>query len=296
MTTTGLDANALAHRALLTSMLYGLAPRRRDASVVWAAPADLAAVRSADVLVTVDGPELDAGSFAAACEAIGSEGVVAVVVASSAALGLLSAPQQPQSRLGTDAYARARAWAAHAEKAPRALAVSPARLRELVAGASTAGLALVEREIPRARVQPKHAVDRAILATITLGATAHPLLFVRERRAPKGGLVRVRDERLLDGWIEGRGIVPGTAAPVDAAPSLLRAALEALAEADAPMRGKDLLREARLRWTDAARAAGAPVTTSSADSALLAEELVTLWLDGAIEVLARDPVKPLVPP
>lgn len=285
MTTAALDGSALAHRALVTAMLYGLGPPARTSAIAWAPPSELATVRAADVIVTVDGPELDVEAFTAAREAASPDGVVTVVVASKAALGLVSAASPAQN--AEDAYARARAWGALAANGPRAPAVAPARLRDLAAAASGAGLVLVEPEVPRVRVQPRHAVDRAILATIALGGTARPLLFVREGRAPRGGLARLRDERILDGWIEGRGLRAS-------APSLLGAALDTLAEAGVPVAGKQLLREARMRWTEAARAAGIRATSSAGDVGLLAKALRVLWLDGAIEVYARDPVAPLV--
>ncbi len=309
--------NPLAHRALVTASLYGLAARTSTPKVVCLSPGELARSSVADIVVTVDGPKLDATALATARDAAPA-GVVAVIVGSTSALGLLAsaAPAEPGR---TDAFARAAAWASVAARAPRAPAVSAARLREIAAAASSAKLVLVEPDVPHARTQPKLAIDRAVLATIMLGATARALLFVREGAAPKGGLARVRDERILDGWIDGSGLRGENArrdsargesvrsarargesmdmrAPLEdrAPPSLLDAARDALAQSETPMRGKDLLREARARWTDAARSAGTRAPTSSADAAVLAKELRLLWIDGAIELYAVDPAVPLV--
>jgi len=283
-----LDWNALAHRALVTAALYGIGPKAGAERVVCSLPSALGGTHGSGMIVTVDAPELGATSFAAARDAMTADGVLAVVVGSRSALGLLTlVPGSAGAR--TDAFARAARWAEIAARAPRAPAVGPSRLREIVAAASSAGLVLVEPDVPHVRAQPKDAADRAVLATILLGATARPLLFVREGRAPKGGLARIRDERLLDGWIEGRSRLP-TATP----PSLLGAALEALAAADGPMPGKDLLREARARWAEGARATGTRAPTSASDGAVLAKELRRLWLDGAIELYAAAPGTPLV--
>jgi hypothetical protein len=279
----------LAHRALTAATLYGLTPRTGRPRVACAP--SLAGARDADVVVLVDTPPLDATAFASARDAAARGGVIAVVVASVAAVGLVH-DAKSGAPPGTDAYARAAAWAAsvHSARAPLAPPVSAAHLRELVTEAASAGLVLVEADVPRVHLQARTAVERAILATIALGATARPLLFVHEARAPKHGHLRnVRVERALDGWIARHTEARVTAAPT----SLLEAALAVLDEASAPVRGKDLLREARSRWAAAAAIRGERVTASSADAPALAKGLVAAWLDGTIELYATDPAEPL---
>ncbi|MBX3221207.1 MAG: hypothetical protein KF795_11860 [Labilithrix sp.] len=305
-----LDWNALAHRALATASLYDVlrgaagasragAARSSRAGAAGASPtlacaraSELASVRDADLVVTVDAPALDAASFVAAREAIAPGGIVALLIASTSAAGLLAAGvghTAPASAAGRpDAFALATAWARVAARAPLAPAASASRIRELASLASASGLALVEPDVPHLRAQPKAAVDRAVLATVAFGATARSLLFVPEGRAPKGGVVRLREERVLDFWIEGRSIA-AAARPS----SLPEAALAELAACARPIRGKDLLREARARYADAARQAGVQVTASSTDGPLVARELVTAWRDGAVELWAADPATPL---
>ncbi|MDF2695681.1 MAG: hypothetical protein K0S65_4064 [Labilithrix sp.] len=278
----------LAHRALAAATLYGLTPRTGRPRVACAP--NLAGARDADLVVLVDTPPLDATAFASARDAAARSGVVAVVVASTAAVGLVHNAESADPP-GTDAYARAAAWAArHPAHAPLAPPVSAARLRELVTEAASAGLVLVEADVPRVHLQARTAVERALVATIALGATARPLLFVHEARAPKHGHLRnVREERALDGWIARHAEARVTADPT----SLLEAALAVLDEAATPVRGKDLLRAARSRWAAAAATRGERVTASSADAPALARGLVAAWLDGTLALYAADPAEPL---
>ena len=292
--TTPRDAETLAHRALASATLYGLLPPA--ARVVFARPPEVSprgaagglfdgrGVAGADLVVTIDGGHLDEAAFGATPP----HGAVAVMIGSTSAVHLVAAGIAPD-RTRRSAFTRALAWAEH-RRGPVAPAVSPERVRELVARAGAAGLALVEPDLALLRGATSRApVDRAILATIALGATARPLLFVREARAPKGGLARLRDDRALDGWVEGLAPPPG-AAPT----SLVEAALDVLIEGSGPTRGKDLLREARSRWADAARALGVRAAPSASDGQALARGLVAAWLEGSIELYARDPAAPLV--
>jgi hypothetical protein len=268
--------SALAHRALAAATLHGLLPRAPRV-VCWRE--DRASDARGNVVVAGDAPAL--GAFDALRSAMdGADAIIAVVIASTSAAALVQARAVDTER--TDAFARAAIWARTAAAGPLAQAVSAARLREIVTSAEAAGLVLVEPELPstlaRLTPSPRSSVARAIVTAVALGATARPLLFVPAQHAPKGGLAKLRVERALDGWIEGRAGV--TAART----SLLGAALEALAGAPGPMRGKELLREARTRWAETTRA-----TASTADGPALARDLVTAWHDGAIELYALDP-------
>jgi hypothetical protein len=269
---------ALAHRALVAASLYGLLPRTAHPRVFCSG----GSATGNDLVVMVDAPALEPAAFASARDAARDpDGLVAVVVASPSAAGLVQARLDGEAP-GGDAFARAAAWARAAAAGPLAPIVSAPRLRELVAHAAAAGLALVEPEVPFVR-SPRTAVDRAVIATIALGATARPLLFVRDRQAPKGGLARLRCDRALDGWIGRRG----RDAPEPT--TLFAAALAALAESPEPLRGKDLLRDARARLGDHAKSRGERVTTSSSDGSALAKELVAAWVDGRLDLYAVDP-------
>jgi hypothetical protein len=269
---------ALAHRALVAATLYDVAPRvpRVSARTTGGETAD------ANVLVAVDDPPLDGAAFAAAREALAPDGIVAVVVSSTAAAGLLGAGVV-RDPARDDAFARASAWAASV-RAPLAPPVSASRLRAIAAAAAASGFALVEPEIRLLRSRPpRTAVDRAVVSVVLRGAVARPLLFVPERRAPKNRLAKLREERALDGWIE------ASTAPAAEPASLFDAALSALARHGGPMRGKDLLREARAIWTEAARSRGERVTLSASDGPTLAKALVEAWHTGTVELYAVDP-------
>jgi len=272
---------ALAHRALVAATLHDLAPRSPRLS------ARMPPTSGANVVVAVDDPPLDASCFATARETLPPDGIVAVVVSSTTAAGLLRAGVV-RDPTRDDAYARASAWAASV-RAPLAPPVSPSRLRAIVAAASASGFALVEPEVRLLRSgSPRTAVDRAVVSVVLRGAVARPLLFVPERRAPKNGLVKLREERALDGWIEARE------ARVQAPASLLDAALVALARHGGPMRGKDLLREARAIRAEAAESRGERVTPSASDGPTLAKALVEAWHEGWLELYAVEPRPPLL--
>lgn len=272
---------ALAHRALVAATLHDVAPRVPRVSAHTTA--------GANVLVALDDPPLDSAAFAAAREALATDGIVAVVVSSTATAGLLRAGVV-HDPARDDAFARASAWAASV-RTPLAPPVSASRLREIAAAAAASGFALVEPEVRLLRSRPpRTAVDRAVVSVVLRGAVARPLLFVPERRAPRNGLAKLREERALDGWIE------ASAAPAAQPASLFEAALFALAQHGAPMRGKDLLREARAIWTEAARSRGERVTPSASDGPALAKDLVDAWRAGVLELYAVDPGSNLLAP
>ena len=254
------DLGALAHRALVAATLHGLLSRGRPrVTTVGEGPADLA--------VAIDDPPLDASALERLRDAV-PDGVVAVVVASTSAAGLVRAGLAPAP--GDGAFARAAAWSVAAARGPLAPAVSAARLREIAALASAAGLVLVEPEVHG--VAHRSAVERAIFSTIAHGATARPLLFAR--RGPRSGLARVRPERVLDGFVAGRGVA------VPPPTSLAGAALSILAGKERPVAVKELLREARDGWARPA---------SADDGPALARGLVAAWIDGGIDLYAVDP-------
>jgi hypothetical protein len=289
MTESSLDWNAFVHRALAAAALYGVLPR--TPRVACGAFEDLGvgtATSGANVLVTIDAPSLEVSNFLGAREAVAAvDGVLAVVIASASAAGLvharLQAPAAP-----TDAFGRAAAWAAAAAGAPLAPPASASRIRDLASEAARAGLALVEPELALLRTWPtRTAIDRAVLSTLAYGATARPLLFVDERRAPKAGLAKLRPERVLDTWLQSGG-----SAPQDSS-TLFAAAMTVLANHPEPMRGKDLLQRARTRWTEAARSRGERATPSASDGPTLAKALVGAWAENAITIYAVDPAASL---
>lgn len=301
MTEGAYDWTALAHRALVAAAVYGLMPRSprvacatfdRARPVIHAIGPSIDAVAvpaAPNVLVTVDDPSLDPPAFVAACESLGApEGVLAVVVSSTSAAGLVRARLETHGAR-TDAFARAAAWAANAASTPLAPPASASRIRELVAHAAGAGLALVEPEVTLVRTwTPRTAIDRAILSTIVSGATSRPLVFVPESRAPKGGLAKLREERVLDGWVQ--AVAVASFEPT----TLFGAALTLLAEDRAPVTGKELLREARSRWSEAARARGERVTLSSSDGPTLVKALLDAWAEGTLALYALDPTTRLL--
>jgi hypothetical protein len=251
MSARALDWAVLADRGLVAAFLYGLGPRGAPRLVVGPGP-DLAAATpgAADLVVTVDAPELDGVALGAARRALAPGGAFAVMVSSASAVALLPAR-------------------------PFAPPISAARIRQLVDMAGAAELVLVEPEIALLKGRPAApaAVDRAVFATFATGATARPLVFVDAASAPKR--LKLREDRALDGWItlatrdEPRGAA--TSSP------LLRAALTTLARSEGPMCGKDLLRESRAHLASGA---------SAGDGPALAKELVRAWLHGLVDLHA----------
>ena len=143
-----------------------------------------------------------------------------------------------------------------------ASASSALDIRRLIAEADARGFALVELDLPIGKLAlPREIVDRAILARLTRGAHARPLLFVRGH---KGGVVPVKFERALDREIALVERFDG--------PPLVAAAALALSELG-PLGGKALLREARSRR-------GRSEQASTRDSADLAKAIVRAWNDG----------------
>lgn len=138
------------------------------------------------------------------------------------------------------------------------VATTPAEIRAAVAEQP---FALVELDLPIGKLAlPRDVVERAILARVTRGPSARPLLFVRGH---KGGVVPVKNERALDRTI--------TLVERFEGPPLVAAAVAAL-EAG-PLDGKTLLREARAR-----------TSASTSDKAELAKALVRAWNDGLIRL------------
>jgi hypothetical protein len=229
--------------------------------------------------------------------------VVGSVVTRELVDGARHAGESSAARAGDgDAYARAAEWAKLRSRASMAPAVAPERLAQIVDGAAAAGLTLVEPESGAvapalARVRGmKSPRARALLATIALGASARPLLFVPAARAPKGGLVRLRVERLADGWVEAAfpsAIGEGPGAPDG---ELLDAALAILHDAARAGRGpvlfKELLREGRERWSSAARTRGGRATASASDAADLAAFLHRRAADESVLLYLLDPADP----
>jgi hypothetical protein len=188
---------------------------------------------SGDLVVTVDEPRL---------EVFPQSKLVAVMVASTAAL-------------------------AYSASEPRAPASTPERIRELVELAARQHLSLIEPELLVAAAGAKTAADRAVRATLIYGSTARALLFIETRSAPKNGLVKLHEERVLDGWIEARIPIEGLA---ELAPNT-------------PTTGRDLLRAVR---------GNRPA--SSSDGPQLAKLLARAWREGSVELYAADPAQPLV--
>jgi hypothetical protein len=300
------DAEAYAHRAIVEATVAGVIKPRRGLRVVMgggeSAGADL-------LLMTDEGVVDDAGLadvMKRARGSVGDAGVVALVVGSRvvAELAVVARRDRGASGASSDAYARAIAWTG--ERAGTFTAMAPAvsaeRLARMVEAAAASGLTLVEPETAAiapalARVRGmKSPRARALLATVALGAAARPLLFVPAGRAPKGGLARLKVERLADGWVaasrpselaDRRGTTAG---------DLVEAALAILDDAARGGRGplpfKELLREARERWSIAARARGERVTASAGDIAELATALHRRAAREDVLLYSLDPADP----
>lgn len=317
---TNARAQAFAHRAIVAATIAGLLKPRRGLRVLVAsadagaganAVSDASADAGADVLVMTDegaAADSDVASVMARARAcVGGAGVVALVVGSVVTSELVDAARHADrstvARAGHgDAYAHAMEWANERSRSSMAPAVTPERLAQLVDAAAASGLTLVEPEssavVPAlARVRGmKSPRARALLATIALGASARPLLFVPADRAPKGGLARLKVERLADGWVEvarpsaiGEGPGASHGELVDAALAILHDAARAGRE---PLLFKELLREGRERWSSAARTRGGRATASASDAADLAAFLHRQAADESVLLYALDPADP----
>jgi hypothetical protein len=236
---------------------------------------------------------------------IRDDGAVVLVVGSPVARALIDAARSTHPAAGLvardDAYARAIAWAAP-RAATRDVApdLDPRRLAAIVDRASTSDLVLVEPEIAaltpalaRARGM-RSPRARALLTTVALGAAARSLVFVPSRAAPKAGLARTKTERLVDGWVRAAG--PRSSSEASSRTDLVRAALAVLDDAARADRGplpfKDLLREARDRWSSDARGRGARATPSAGDARELAAALHQLAAAEDVVLHAVDPAAP----
>ncbi len=241
----------LEERARVAAALYGVAP---------ASPSN--------VLVVVDEPPLPS-----VFTSVSPDDVVIVMVASTTAAHLAGVASRAGATSNNDAYAQALRWAS--SFASHAPATSAARIREIAALAGAAGRVLVEPELPpylRSVRPAKTALDRAITAILLHGELAHPLIFVAERRAPKHGLAKLREEKLLD-----MQITLGAAASLATDEPLVDAALAALRESPgSSLHGKELLRAARARQTQA--------KASASDGPELARHLYLAWLRGEIDL------------
>ena len=301
-------SEAFAHRAIVDAVVAGLVKARRGMRVVSLdAGASASAGARADVdvvLLSVGGctdAEVAAG-MGRARELVGDTGVVALMVGSPVTRELVEVARgmdvdAKASRDGRDAYGRAIDWA-RTRRGAMAENLEPERLGKLVEAAAAAGLVLVEPDTSvlsaaLARVRGMRSPRaRALLATIALGAAARPMLFVPAGRAPKGGLAKSKVDRIADGWVAaGDGPPPGAETR-----DLLQTALAVLHDAGRdgrpPLLFKELLREARDRWSAAARARGARASVSSTDLAELATFLVRRAADESVVLYALDPADP----
>ena len=327
MTDAMARARTFAHRAVVAATVAGLLEARRglrvvvagadasadadaDASLQGAADAGAANAGAALLVMTDEGSVAD-GDVAAvmrrARACVGDAGLVALVVGSLVTRELVATAREAgESTLATgeggDAYARALEWAREHIATELAPPVAPERLAHIVEAAAGEGLTLVEAEsgthapaLARVR-RMKSPRARALLATIALGSGARPMLFVPTGRAPKGGLARLKVDRLADGWVEAGRPSPrdiGRPAPNG---DLVRAALAVLDEAAGARRGplpfKDLLREARERQSADARARGVRATAGSSDTADLAAFLHQCAAHEAVTLYVLEPRDP----
>jgi hypothetical protein len=328
---------AFAHRAMVEVVVAGLIKPRRGLRVVAddvrdgagatageskraGAAVSARAGASADLLVMTDDREVAdealEGRMTRARAAVGDVGIVALVVGSVTTSELVDAARRVDIASGAlrergdrgDAYVRAVTWARALEETAAAPAVTPERLGRLVDAAAAAGLTLVEPEtaaiVPAlARVRGLRSPRaRAILATIALGSAARPLLLVPTGRAPKGGLARLKVERLADGWVAARtsarrAVGDASLRDGDATDGgLALAALTILDDAARAGAGallfKELLRAARERWTAAARARGQRATVSGSDAAELATSLHRRAAHESVVLYVLDPSDP----
>lgn len=308
-----LDAARLAHRAIVGATVMGLMGKaKRLAIVVGELGAIARAAPSAghtDLVVTVDESSEDAAGIAKALDAarhsLSDDGILSLVVGSPVTAALIEVAASYGDAIASasatrdDAYADAVAWAALRARSARLTAppVEPSRLALLVEVAARQGLTLVEPEIAvsvpglgrvRGMKSPR---ARALLATMASGTSARPLFFVPSARAPKAGLLRAKVERLADGWVASGAA--GAAEEASDAMPIVRAATAVLDDAacggGGPMTFKELLREARERWSTDARANGQRATPSATDASDLAGALYRLAGDDRVELWMRDP-------
>ena len=294
----------LAHRALVAAVVLGVtAPRRKHVTIAAGEMAALAgADTSADLVVVLDAAVVAEADLATAIAGLrtqlGDGEAVALVVASPVILAP-STPTPMPTPERDDAYAQATAWAStRGSGTASAPPFDPSRLERIIELMELRGLLLVEPEIGLVapglgRVRGmRSARARALLATVALGASARPLLFVPTARAPKGGLARAKVERLADGWVSARDELEPSA---DESP-LVRAALRVLGDAaratSGPIAFKELLREARDRWSATARASGTRATQSAGDTPELAASLYRLSAEERVDLWLLDPAAP----
>jgi len=314
------DAQAHAHRALATAYVLGAVPRVKPGMRVSVgeigAIAEASAADSADLIVATDEGRVDdarmADSVAAVRKRVG-DGVLALLVGSPVTQALVRHVRRTHAgeenaqaatvasgmAMRGDAWGRALRWASSRD-ASLAPAVEPQRLARFVEVAAAAGLTLVEPEMAMAAPRFAHVRGmrspraRALFATVALGAGSRPMIFVPSVRAPKGGLARAKVERVADGWI---GAAPAFSASEPSADGdLLGAARTVLEHAARARRGalhfKELLREARERWTTLARASGGRATTSAGDARELAASLHASAAAEEVMLYALDPTDP----
>lgn len=277
-------SEAFAHRAIVAVAVMGLVRVRAGIRVGFGGGAGGAEV---DVLVITREDEL-------ATARISADGAVVVMVRSPLAQALEDAAGSidPIEATRDDAYAHALRWAEARRGAPMAtIAIDGEKLDGIVASAARGGLSLVEPDLAVRARGVRTSPARALFATITSGARARPLVFVRSARAPKGGLARLKVERLTDGWVA-PGAARSTAQGTEAITDLTTAAITALEERGRPVPFKELLREARERWAMAARAAGRPSTPATTDARDLATALHRLAVDERVTLSMLDPGAP----
>jgi hypothetical protein len=306
---------ALAHRAIVDAVIAGVVKARRGMRVVSAdagasasagASAGASADGDVDVVLLLAGGRTDAEVAAVMGRArglVGGTGIVALMVGSPVTRELGEIARNMDARGAAandrrDAYGRAIDWARSRRGAMSAEDLEPERLGAFVEAAAAAGLVLVEPDIATlspalARVRGMRSPRaRALLATIALGAAARPMLFVPAVRAPKGGLARWKVDRIADGWV---AAADGTA-PGSGDRDLLQTALAVLHDASRegrpPLLFKELLRQARDRWSLAARARGERVAVSSSDIVALATFLVRRAAEESVLLYALDPADP----
>ena len=305
-----------AHRAIVDAVVAGLVKARtgmRVVSIDAGAGAEAEAGESAGadldvVLMTVRGwADEGAAVMGRARAMVGETGVVALIVGSRVTRelveGVRAEDADATAAKGADAYGRAMDWARARRGAVAAPEVEPEGLAWIVDAAAAVGLVLVEPETATlspalARIRGMRTPRaRALLASVALGASARPMLFVPAARAPKGGLARWKVERITDGWVAaaGAGDAGDGPAPADDR-DLLQTALAILHDAARdgrpPLLFKELLREARDRWAAAARARGARASASSTDAVELATFLVRRAADESVLLYALDPADP----
>lgn len=308
-------AEQSAHRALAVAYVLGVIARPKRGMRILTS--DLAALAHAEagtadlVVVTDDGTAADtalAKTLATAREAA-PDGVLALVVSSPVTRALTRHVEAVADEASAvheaprdDAWASARRWAS-SRRGALAPALEPARFGRIVDAAAACGLALVEAETAIASpplgqlTAMRSPRARALLATIALGAGARPIFFVPSPRAPKAGLARAKVERLADGWLEASAL-DAASAPDGEPPEVdltvaARDALEAAARAGrGPVAFKQLLREARERWSSLAREHGARATPSSRDTRDLASWLYARAAEESVRLYALDPADP----